>query len=103
MKVANFSPFWDVKGRDRQLKKFRVQALACLCRNTQPKGCTLNFLSEAARSLIQVTVLGLLLQVSSAPLQAQMDTEHTEEAQRKAPGLWVVWDGEQCGSFLISF
>ena len=75
MKVAKFSPFWDVKGRDRQRKKFRVQALACLCRNTQPKGCTLNFLSEAARSLIQVTVLGLLLQVSSAPLQAQMKAD----------------------------
>src|SRR3989441_9633599 len=60
---------------DLQLKKFRVQALACCCRKTQPKGCTLNFLSESVRSLVRVAVLGLLLQVTSTPLKAQVKTE----------------------------
>ena len=65
---------------DLRLKKFKVQPLGCLPRQQQAKACTLNFLSERTtvrmntfflRRLGRVAVLGLLLQISSAPLQAQ--------------------------------
>jgi len=58
-----------------RLKKYRVRPLGCLPGQQQAKACTLNFLSEFVRWLGRVVVLGLLLQISSVPLQAQMKTD----------------------------
>jgi hypothetical protein len=67
------------KSAGLQLKEFRVQALACCWRNTQPKGCNLNFLSEFVRSLLPLALIGPLLLFSTAPLQAQQTKERDQQ------------------------